>query len=75
MSDPPLLGKLARGARWPGAPGRWLGLVLAFLGVFLLCPLGLVIYTAFVNETGALTLGHFSNFFGQTLLRESFSTA
>ncbi len=54
--------------------GPWAlaGLVLAFLGVFLLVPIGLVIYTAFVTETGSLTLGHFSNFFGQALLRESF---
>jgi iron(III) transport system permease protein len=40
--------------------------------VFLLLPVGLVIYTAFVTETGAPTLGHFQNFFGQSLLRESF---
>ncbi|MFO1245079.1 MAG: iron ABC transporter permease [Ramlibacter sp.] len=54
--------------------GPWVlaGLVLAFLGVFLLLPVGQVIYTAFVTETGAPTLGHFANFFGQTLLRESF---
>lgn len=54
--------------------GPWLlaGLVLAFLGVFLLLPVGQVIYTAFVTETGAPTLGHFQNFFGQSLLRESF---
>ncbi len=59
----------------PGiAWGHWslAGLVLAFLTIFLLVPVGLVIYTAFVNETGALTLGHFSNFFSQTLMRESF---
>jgi iron(III) transport system permease protein len=48
------------------------GVVVLFLSVFLLWPVGLVIYTAFVTETGALTLGHFSNFFGQSLLRESF---
>ena len=47
-------------------------MVLAFLAVFLLAPVGMVIYTAFVNETGAFTLGHFGNFFEQTLLRESF---
>ena len=47
-------------------------LILAFLTVFLLVPVGLVIYTAFVNETGGLTLGHFGNFFEQDLLRESF---
>jgi len=54
--------------------GAWLlaGAVLAFLGVFLLLPVGQVIYTAFVTETGAPTLGHFQNFFGQSLLRESF---
>jgi iron(III) transport system permease protein len=54
--------------------GAWLlaGAVLAFLLVFLLWPVGLVIYTAFVTETGALTLGHFSNFFDQSLLREAF---
>ena len=48
------------------------GVVLVFLGLFLLLPVGLVVYTAFVNETGGLTLGHFGNFFGQTLFRESF---
>ncbi len=54
--------------------GPWAlaGVVLAFLGVFLLLPIGQVIYTAFVTETGAPTLGHFQNFFGQSLLRESF---
>jgi len=54
--------------------GPWLlaGVVLAFLGLFLLVPVGLVIYTAFVTETGAPTLGHFANFFGQALLLESF---
>lgn len=54
--------------------GHWglAGLVLGFLGIFLLVPIGLVIYTAFVDETGTLTLGHFGNFFGQSLLRESF---
>ena len=70
--------------RAPGAPGalpvrqgiawgHWLlaGAVFAFLGAFLLLPVSEVIYTAFVTETGALTLSHFSNFFGQTLLRES----
>ena len=53
--------------------GHWLlaGLVFSFLALFLLLPVGVVIYTAFVTETGTLTLSHFSNFFGQTLLRES----
>ncbi len=54
--------------------GPWTlaALVLAFLALFLLVPIALVIYTAFVNETGAATLGHFGNFFNQTLMRESF---
>lgn len=68
------LGIRTSGARTRISWGPWLlaGVVLLFLGVFLLWPVGLVVYTAFVTETGALTLGHFSNFFGQSLLRESF---
>ena len=55
-------------------PGAWLafGLILAVLLLFLVVPVGTVIYTAFVNETGALTVGHFANFFGQLVFRESF---
>ena len=62
-----------RRLRPPTVWGHWLlaGLVFAFLFLFLLLPIGEVIYTAFVTETGAPTLGHFSNFFGQSLLRES----
>lgn len=54
--------------------GAWLvaALVLAFLLVFMLVPVALVAYTAFVDETGGLTLGHFATFFGQSLLREAF---
>ncbi|EJE50768.1 ABC-type Fe3+ transport system, permease component [Acidovorax sp. CF316] len=54
--------------------GPWLafGLILAFLALFLLIPVGLVVYTAFINETGALTIGHFANFFAQSVFRESF---
>lgn len=60
--------------RAPVAWAHWslAGMVLAFLAIFLLVPIGLVIYTAFVNETGGFTLGHFSTFFDQTLMRESF---
>ncbi|HSN80757.1 MAG TPA: iron ABC transporter permease [Rhodoferax sp.] len=75
LTDPVTpLGIHTTGARATIPWGPWLlaGVVLLFLGVFLLWPVGLVIYTAFVTETGALTLGHFSNFFGQSLLRESF---
>ena len=54
--------------------GPWIafGLILAFLVLFLLIPVGLVVYTAFINETGGLTLGHFGNFFAQDVFRESF---
>lgn len=60
--------------RQPHAWGAWLlaAAVLLFLSVFLLLPVGQVIYTAFVTETGAFTLGHFGNFFEQSLLTESF---
>ena len=59
-----------RGAGW----GAWLafGLIAAFLLAFLIVPIGLVIYTAFVDESNRLTLGHFANFFGQTVFVESF---
>ncbi|MYN13253.1 ABC transporter permease subunit [Pusillimonas sp. TS35] len=47
-------------------------LVLAFLALFLVIPVGNVFYTAFVNADGSFTLGHFIAFFHQTLLKESF---
>ena len=58
----------------PGGLGAWVaGLaILAFLSLFLIVPVGSVIYTAFVTEEGHLTFGHFANFFGQGLFRESF---
>ncbi|MEO7392115.1 MAG: iron ABC transporter permease [Ramlibacter sp.] len=54
--------------------GVWIAgaLLLAFLGLFLVLPIGSVIYTAFVTEEGHLTFGHFANFFGQALFVESF---
>ena len=54
--------------------GPWTAflLILAFLLIFLIVPVGLVVYTAFVNETGGLTWGHFGNFFAQPVFRESF---
>ena len=63
-----------RSWRLPGGLGAWLAglIILAFLVVFLLAPITSVIYTAFVTEEGKLTFGHFMNFFGQSLLKESF---
>ena len=59
-----------RGAGWGVCLA--FGLIAAFLLAFLIVPIGLVIYTAFVDESNRLTLGHFANFFGQTVFVESF---
>ena len=55
-------------------PGVWLagGLVLAFLLLFLVLPVGRVFYTAFVEADGTPTLGHFAAFFSQSLMKEAF---
>ncbi len=55
-------------------PGVWLAgaLVLGFLLMFLVLPVGRVFYTAFVEADGTPTIGHFSAFFSQGLMRESF---
>ncbi|KCB27872.1 ABC transporter, permease protein [Bordetella hinzii L60] len=47
-------------------------LVLAFLVLFLIFPVGTVFYTAFVNADGSFTLGHFGAFFAQPLMKEAF---
>lgn len=47
-------------------------LVLAFLAMFLVVPVGNVFYLAFVNADGSFTLGHFLAFFHQPLLQDSF---
>ncbi len=47
-------------------------LVLAFLLLFLLVPVGTVFHTAFVNADGSFTLGHFQSFFNQPLMQEAF---
>ena len=54
--------------------GPWFvyGIVFLLLMIFLVIPMLLVFYTAFVTETGAPTLGHFMNFFGQAIFKESF---
>ena len=46
--------------------------MLLLLLIFLVIPVLLVFYSAFVTETGAPTLGHFMNFFGQAIFKESF---
>ena len=68
------LSTAARAPRASAGLGPWIAfaLILAFLLVFLILPVGTVIYTAFVTDTGALTVGHFGNFFDQLVFRESF---
>jgi len=55
-------------------PGVWLagGLVLVFLLLFFALPVARVFVTAFLDSDNSLTLGHFSAFFSQDLMRESF---
>ena len=54
--------------------GVWLagGLVLAFLLLFFVLPVGKVFITAFQDGDGSFTLGHFDAFFSQGLMREAF---
>ena len=68
------LSTAARAPRASAGLGPWIAfaLILAFLLVFLILPVGTVIYTASVTDTGALTVGHFGNFFDQLVFRESF---
>jgi len=47
-------------------------LVLSFLVLFLLVPVGAVFHTAFADAGGGFTLGHFGAFFDQPLMREAF---
>ena len=46
--------------------------IAAFLMLFLLIPVATVIYVAFTNADGSITLAHFFSFFQLTLMRESF---
>jgi iron(III) transport system permease protein len=60
---------------WPDVhPGAWLAaaLVLGFLLLFFVLPVGRVFITAFVNSDGSFTLGHLAAFFSQQLMREAF---
>jgi iron(III) transport system permease protein len=70
----PLVAGIQPGVRPGTRPGVWLAgaAVLAFLLLFLLLPVGRVFITAFLDGDGTLTLGHFSAFFSQGLMRESF---
>jgi iron(III) transport system permease protein len=50
-------------------------LVLAFLLLFLVLPVGRVFVTAFVEADGTPTLGHFGAFFSQALMKEAFGNS
>src|SRR5512140_3162585 len=47
-------------------------LIALFLAVFLVVPVATVIFVAFTNSDGSLTLAHFRSFFQLTLMREAF---
>jgi len=49
--------------------------IAAFLAAFLVIPVASVVYTAFTNEAGAFTLGHFGSFLHISLMRESFANS
>ena len=72
MSEP--RGMVVTAPRQRHGPGVWLagGLVLAFLLLLLVLPVARVFITAFLDGDGTLTFGHFSAFFGQSLMREAF---
>ena len=46
--------------------------IAGFLLVFLVIPIVTVVYVAFTNSDGSITLSHFGSFFQITLMRESF---
>lgn len=60
--------------RASASAGVWLAgaLVLAFLLLFGVLPVGRVFVTAFVESDGTPTLGHFGAFFAQGLMKEAF---
>jgi iron(III) transport system permease protein len=64
-------------ARPAERPGVWLAgaLVLAFLLMFLLLPVGRVFVTAFMDADGSPTLAHLIGFFGLGLMREAFANS
>ncbi len=62
---------------WGASPSALLvaAVIIAFLAAFLLIPVGTVFVTAFANENGNFTLGHFQTFFTTSLMRESFGNS
>ena len=58
--------------RLPPGPVLAALVVLGFLLLFLIVPVGTVFHSAFVNADGSFTTGHFGAFFNQPLMREAF---
>ena len=46
--------------------------IAAFLLLFLIVPVGTVVYVAFADADGGFTLAHFNSFFQLSLMQESF---
>ncbi len=71
LPPPPGARAVAHPARHPGA---WIAgaLVLAFLLLFFVLPVGRVFITAFLEQDGRFTLGHLQAFFAHGLMREAF---
>ncbi|MCC6531018.1 MAG: iron ABC transporter permease [Burkholderiales bacterium] len=65
-------GAVAAPAGGAGLQGAVALAIAAFLLIFLIVPVGTVIYVAFANPDGGLTLAHFGSFFQLSLMRESF---
>jgi iron(III) transport system permease protein len=70
---------LTASARWRGersyatfAQGAVALAIGLFLTLFLIVPVGMVIYVAFADGGGGFTLGHFKSFFQLSLMQESF---
>ena len=62
--------RMPAGFTWPQAAVA--ALIAAFLLLFLIVPLVTVVYIAFADGTGGVTLQHFASFFQLSLMRESF---
>ena len=75
----PAGGAVAAPAGWPRIPsyatlaqGAVAAAIAAFLLLFLITPVGTVIYVAFADAGGGFTLAHFNSFFQLSLMQESF---
>jgi iron(III) transport system permease protein len=61
--------RMRRGVDWRQGSLMWA--LLALLGIFILYPVGRVLWVALSDDQGRLTLLHFGNFFRRPLFREA----